>query len=104
MILNLLLFISIPLSINAFQQELYKRMVFPITSTASQTIQKAETKFECASKCLYMATNCSVFFFDLKNKSCTVTRLEQLMSSNNSLNESGDIFGHVNMGKLQFLS
>ena len=104
MILNLLLFISIPLSINAFQQELYKRMVFPATSAANKTIQKAETKLECASKCLFLSKNCSVFFFDLKNKSCTVTRLEQLMSSNNSLNESGDIFGYVNMGKLQFLS
>jgi hypothetical protein len=102
MILNLLLFISIPLSINALQQKLYKRMVFPITSTANQTIQKAETKFECASKCLYMSKNCSVFFFDLKKKGCIVTILEHLLSANNSLENQKGILGYVSMGKLPF--
>ncbi len=85
---------------SAMQQEFYRAMVFPITSTAYQTIQKAETKLVCASKCLYMSTNCSVFFFDLKKKSCIVTRLEQLSSANNSLET---ILGYVSNGNLSFL-
>ncbi len=85
------------------QQELYKRMVFPIISTSNQTIQKAETKLECASKCLYMSKNCSVFFFDLKKKGCIVSRLEQLLSSNNTLENQKGILGYVSMGKLPFL-
>ena len=99
MILNLLLFICLPLSINAMQQELFNRMVFPITSTGKQTIQKAETKIECASKCLFMSKNCSVFFFDLKKKGCIVTRLEHLLSANNSLENQEGILGYVSMGK-----
>ncbi len=81
------------------QQELYKRMVFPITSTGKQTIQKAETKLECTSKCLYMSNNCSVFFFDLKKKDCIVSRLEQLLSVNNSLEKKESILGYASMGK-----
>ncbi len=84
------------------QQELFKRMVFPLTSTINQTIQKAETKLECASKCLYMSTNCSVFFFDLKKKGCIIAILEQLLSANNSLLHKEGILGYVSMGKLPF--
>ncbi len=102
MILNLILIICLPLSINAMQQELFKRMVFPLTSTTNQTIQKAETKLECASKCFYMATNCSVFFFDLKKKGCIITRLEHLPSANNSLENQKGILGYVSMGKFPF--
>jgi hypothetical protein len=95
----LVIFICLPLSINAMQQELFKRMVFPITSTGNQTIQKAETKLECASKCLFMSKNCSVFFFDLKKKGCIVTRLQQLLSANSSLEKRESILGYVSMGK-----
>jgi hypothetical protein len=85
------------------QQELFKRMVFPLTSTTNQSIQKAEKKLECASKCLYMAKNCSVFFFDLKKKGCIVSRLEQLLSASNSLENKISILGYVSIGKLPFL-
>ena len=99
MILIFFLFICKTLTISAMQKELYKRMVFPLTSTAYQTIQKAETKLECAGKCLTMSTSCSVFFFDWKKKSCIVTRLEQLSSADNSLE---NILGYVSIGKLSF--
>jgi hypothetical protein len=102
--MNLIIFLFIYNSLtttSAMQQEFYRAMVFPITSTAYQTTQKAETKLVCASKCLYMSTNCSVFFFDLKKKSCIVTQLEQLSSANNSLET---VLGYVSIGKLSFLS
>ncbi len=102
--MNLIIFLFICNSLtttSAMQQEFYRAMVFPITSTAYQTAQQAETKLVCASKCLYMSTNCSVFFFDLKKKSCIVTQLEQLSSANNSLET---ILGYVSNGKLYFLN
>ena len=100
--MNLIIFLFICNSLtttSAMQQEFYRAMVFPITSTAYQTTQKAETKLECASKCLTMSTSCSVFFFDWKKKSCIVTRLEQLSSADNSLE---NILGYVSIGKLSF--
>ncbi len=86
---------------NALQQELYKRMAFPINSTAKKTIQKAETKIECASKCLNVSTNCNVFFYDSKKKDCVVTRLDQIPSSLNSSENLGQLLGYVSIGKLK---
>ena len=98
MILIFLFLIFHPFSTNAMEQELYKRMVFPFTSTTNQMIQKAETKLECGSKCLFMSTNCSIFFFDLKKKECIVSKLEQLKSFDNSSFNKENILGYVSMG------
>ncbi len=103
MTLKMLLLLCLLMPSNALQQELYKRMAFPINSTAKQTIQKAETKIECASKCLSMSTNCNVFFYDSNRKDCIVTRLDQIPSALNSSENQGQLLGYVSIGKLKKL-
>ncbi len=82
-------------------QELYKRMAFPINSIGKRSIQKAETKIECARKCLNVSTNCNVFFYDSKQKDCVVTRLDQIPSSLNTSENQGQLLGYVSIGKLK---
>ncbi len=76
-------------------------MAFPINSTAKQTVNKAETQIECASKCLSMSTNCNVFFYNSKRKDCIVTRLDKISSALNTSENQGQLLGYVSIGKFK---